>query len=78
MQLGHYDQAVSWLEESIELTSELGDRWGLGTAFRQYGAVELAPNLTSRILEFAVGYVLFSFFTEAVLGGWHGRLSHRH
>lgn len=42
MRLGHYEQAVAWLEESIALSSELGDRWGLGTAWRQYGAVELA------------------------------------
>ena len=42
MRLGYYDQAVAWLEESVALSTELGDRWGLGTAYRQYGAVELA------------------------------------
>lgn len=42
MRLGYYDQAIAWLEESIALSAELGDRWGLGTAYRQYGALELA------------------------------------
>lgn len=42
MRLGHYEQARAWLEESIALTTELGDLWGLGTAYRQLGAITLA------------------------------------
>jgi tetratricopeptide (TPR) repeat protein len=42
--LGQYEQAREWLEESIALTSKLGDRWGLGTAYRHLGFVALAEG----------------------------------
>lgn len=42
LRLGRHEEAIAWLEESIALTEELGDRWGLGTAHRQMGQVYLA------------------------------------
>lgn len=44
MRLGHHEQARAWLEESIALSTELGDLWGLGTAYRQLGAITLAQG----------------------------------
>ncbi len=40
--LGHYAEAEGLLEESLTLNAALGDRWGLGTAYRNLGLVAQA------------------------------------
>lgn len=65
MRLGHHDQARAWLEESVVLSTELGDLWGLGTAYRQLGAITLAQGDVAgarahlnRSLDIYHGYVI--------------------
>jgi tetratricopeptide (TPR) repeat protein len=40
MRLGKYDEARAALEESVGISSSIGDRWGLGFAYRGLGSVE--------------------------------------
>ena len=42
--LGRYDEAHAALEESTALNSSLGDRWGLGAAYRGLGLVAQAQG----------------------------------
>jgi tetratricopeptide (TPR) repeat protein len=42
--LGRYDEARAALEESAALSSSVGDRWGLGSAYRGLGAVAQAQG----------------------------------
>jgi tetratricopeptide (TPR) repeat protein len=42
--LGRYDEARAALEESAALNSSVGDRWGLGSAFRGLGVVAQAQG----------------------------------
>lgn len=44
VRLGKHDQARAWLEESVTLAEGLNDRWGLGTAYRHLGLVELSAG----------------------------------
>jgi predicted ATPase/DNA-binding XRE family transcriptional regulator len=44
VKLGYYAEARAVLEESVTLCRELGNRWGLGTAYRFLGVVALAQN----------------------------------
>ena len=40
--LGKYQEAEAFLQESLALCQEGGDRWGMGTALRNLGQAELA------------------------------------
>jgi tetratricopeptide (TPR) repeat protein len=42
LRLGRYDEAREALEESAALNSSVGDRWGLGAAYRGLGVVDQA------------------------------------
>jgi len=42
--LGRFDQARSALEESLALNLSVGDRWGLGSAYRGLGLVSQAQD----------------------------------
>jgi predicted ATPase len=39
LELGRYDEALAALEESVALSSSVGDRWGLGFAYRGLGII---------------------------------------
>jgi tetratricopeptide (TPR) repeat protein len=40
--LGLLDEAEGFLDESLSWTTQVGDRWGMGTAYRNLGLVALA------------------------------------
>jgi tetratricopeptide (TPR) repeat protein len=42
--LGKYDEARSALEESVEINSSVGDRWGLGISYRGLGLAAQAQG----------------------------------
>jgi predicted ATPase/transcriptional regulator with XRE-family HTH domain len=42
--LGHYDEACATLEESVILSMSVGDRWGLGFAYRGLGHIAQAKG----------------------------------
>ena len=44
IKLKRYDEAVSYMQESIELCAQSKNRWGMGTAYRYYGLVTLAQG----------------------------------
>jgi tetratricopeptide (TPR) repeat protein len=44
LRLGRYDEARAALEESAALNSSVGDRWGLGSAYRGLGVVAQAQG----------------------------------
>jgi predicted ATPase/DNA-binding XRE family transcriptional regulator len=44
IQLGHYEEAQAFLQESLALSTQVGDRWGMGTAYRNSGLAALAQG----------------------------------
>jgi predicted ATPase/transcriptional regulator with XRE-family HTH domain len=44
IRLGRYEEAHAFLQESLALTTQLGDRWGMGTAYRCLGMLALAQG----------------------------------
>src|SRR3990172_2930250 len=48
LKLNLIDEARAFLEESIELCTQVGDRWGLGTAIRYLGLTDLEANDLAR------------------------------
>jgi tetratricopeptide (TPR) repeat protein len=44
IKLGRYQEAQTFLQESLTLCVQLGDRWGIGTAYRYLGLAALAQN----------------------------------
>jgi tetratricopeptide (TPR) repeat protein len=67
--LGRYDEASTALEESIALSTSVGDRWGLGFAFREIGHIAQAKE---RHLE-AVGIFQKSLVILTELGARQDR-----
>jgi predicted ATPase len=47
IKLGRYEEAKAYLEESLELCTQVGDRWGMGTAYRHLGLLALAQGDTA-------------------------------
>ena len=70
--LGRYDEARLALEESLALNSSVGDRWGLGSAYRGLGVVAQAQGKH----EHAVVMFRKSLDTFTELGGswWVARV----
>lgn len=46
IQLGLHAEAQTFLEESLRLNVEIGDRWGIGTSYRNLGLAALARGET--------------------------------
>jgi tetratricopeptide (TPR) repeat protein len=44
IRLGHYQETEAFLQESLRLCQEVGDRWGMGTALRYLGLAALAQG----------------------------------
>lgn len=65
IRLGRLDEAQAFLEESLDLLTHVGDRWGMGTAYRLLGLTALAQGDTGlalahirHSLEFFHGYIM--------------------
>jgi predicted ATPase/transcriptional regulator with XRE-family HTH domain len=48
IRLGRFQEAQSALEESVDLCLAVGDRWGLGTAYRHLSLLALAQGQTDK------------------------------
>jgi tetratricopeptide (TPR) repeat protein len=44
IKLGRYEEAEAYLQESLVLCTQVGDRWGMGTAYRHLGLAALAQG----------------------------------
>lgn len=67
LRLNKIEEAQVWLEESVELCSKVGDRWGLGTAYRNLGLTFLIKGETDEALHYLIKSLdLFTGFTT----GW--------
>jgi predicted ATPase/transcriptional regulator with XRE-family HTH domain len=53
IKLERYDEAISFMRESIDLCAQSKNRWGMGTAYRYYGLATLAQG------DFSNAQVLF-------------------
>jgi tetratricopeptide (TPR) repeat protein len=42
--LGRHEEAQAFLQESLALSTQVGDRWGMGTAYRNLGLAALAQG----------------------------------
>jgi tetratricopeptide (TPR) repeat protein len=64
--LGRLEEAQVFLQESLALSTQVGDRWGMGTAYRNLGLAALAqgdiPEAQALILK------SLDLFTEFVTG----------
>jgi tetratricopeptide (TPR) repeat protein len=70
--LGYYKEAQAFMQESIELCTQVGDRWGLGTAYRNLGLVALAQGKFAEAQTFIEKSL--DLFTE-ITTGWDFVLS---
>jgi tetratricopeptide (TPR) repeat protein len=50
IQLDRLEEAHAFIQESLELCKQVGDRWGLGTAYRHWALVSLAQENISEAL----------------------------
>jgi tetratricopeptide (TPR) repeat protein len=64
MHLGRLEEAQAFLQESLALSTQVGDRWGMGTAYRILGLAALARgdidearSLINKSLELFTGFV---------------------
>jgi tetratricopeptide (TPR) repeat protein len=64
IKLGHQEEAQAFLQESLMLCTQVGDRWGMGTAYRNLGLAALAQgdvtaaqSLIYKSLDVFAGYV---------------------
>ena len=50
--LGRYSEAAANLQESIQLCQQVGERWGLGTAYRTLGMLALAQGDAQQAIQY--------------------------
>jgi len=70
--LGRYDEARAALEESAALNSSVGDRWGLGAAYRGLGVIAQAQGEHMRAKDMFRDSL--NTFTELGGGWWVARV----
>ena len=65
IKLGHFEEAKTFMRESIALCEKAKNRWGMGTAYRYLGSVYLAEGQFAKAqFHFRKSLELFGEYTE--------------